>query len=76
MTPLFYYTCYYTESMFAFVDYQLKQIAMQVNSYIKNTHVFLKKLRDFPDFPENSIICTVDVVGLYPSIRNEEGLSL
>ena len=35
---------------------------------------FLKKFRDFPDVPEESIICIIDVVGLYPSIANEEGL--
>ena len=45
-------------------------------SYIKSTNVFLKKLRDFGDLPENSIICTIDVVGLCPSIPYEEGLRL
>ena len=60
--------------MFAFVDSQLKQIAMRVKSYLKNTYDFLKKLRDFPDLPENSIICAIDVVGVYPIIPNEEGL--
>ena len=46
---------------------------MQVESYIKDTNDFLKKLRDLPDLPDDSIICT-EVVGLYPSIPNEEGL--
>ena len=40
----------------------------------KNPGHFLKKLRDLPDFPEKSIICPIDVVGLYPSILYEEGL--
>ena len=44
---------------------------MQVKSYIKDTNDFLKKLRDLPDLPEESVICTIDVVGLYPSIPNE-----
>ena len=60
--------------MFAFVHYQLKQIAMRVKSYLKNTYDFFKKFRDFPDLPENSIICAIDVVGVYPIIPNEEGL--
>ena len=47
---------------------------MQVKSHIKDTNNFLKKLRDLPYLPEDSIICTIDVVGLYPSIPNEEGL--
>ena len=66
---------FYPENISAFLDHQLKPIAMQVKSYIKDTNDFLKKLRDLPDLPEDSIICTIDVVGLYPSIPNEEGLS-
>ena len=47
---------------------------MQVKSYIKDTQDFLKKLRDPPCLPEESIICATDVVGLYLSIPNVEGL--
>ena len=47
---------------------------MQVKSYIKDTNDFLKKLRDLPDLPEESINYPIDVVGLFPSIPNEEGL--
>ena len=47
---------------------------MQVKSYIKDTKDFLKNLRDLPDLPEESINCPTDVVGLFPSISNEEGL--
>ena len=65
---------FYTENISAFLDHQRKPIAMQVKSYIKDTNDFLKKLRDLPDLPQDSIICTIDVVGLYPSIPNEEGL--
>ena len=46
---------------------------MQVKSNIKDTNAFLKKLRDLSDLPEDSIIYA-DVVDLYPSIPNEEGL--
>ena len=49
---------------------------MQVKPYIKDTNDFVKKLRDLPDLPEESIICTIDVVSLYPSIPNEEGLRI
>ena len=66
---------FFIENISAFPDHQLKPITMQVNSYITDTNDFLKKLRDLPDLPEDSIICTIDVVGLYPSIPNEEGLS-
>ena len=65
---------FYTENVSAFLDHQLKLIAMQVKSYVKDTNDFLKKLRDLPDLPEESIICTIGVVGLYPNIPSEEGL--
>ena len=64
----------YTENISAFLDHQLKSVAMEVKSYIKDTNDFLKKLRDLPDLPQDSIICTIDVVGLYLSIPKKEGL--
>ena len=36
---------FYTENISAFLDHQLKPIAMQVKSYIKDTNDFLKKPR-------------------------------
>ena len=45
-----------------------------MNSYIKDTNDFLRKLRNLPPLQENTILCTVDVVGLYPSIPHDEGL--
>ena len=44
--------------------------------YIKNTNVFFNKLRSLPKLIGNIILCTVDVIGLYPNIPHEEGLSL
>ena len=61
---------FYTENISAFLDHNLQLIAMQVKSYVKDTNDFLKKLRDLRDLPEESIICTTDVEGLYPSIPN------
>ena len=64
---------FYTENISAFLDHQLKPIAMQVKSCIKHTNDFLKKLRDLPDLPQDSIICTIDVVGLYPASLMKKG---
>ena len=55
---------FYTENVFFLLDLQLKSIPMQVQSYMKDVTIFLKKLRDLPDLLEESIICAVDVVGL------------
>ena len=34
----------------------------------------MKKLRSLPNLPNDIILCTVDVVGLYPNIPHDEGL--
>ena len=62
---------YYTENISSF----LKPLAREVKSYMKDTNDFLKKLRSLPNLPDNIILCIVDVVGLYPNIPNDEGLS-
>ena len=50
-------------------------MAQTVKSYVKDTNDFLHKLRFLPKLPDNIILCTVDVVRLYPNISHEEGLS-
>ena len=47
---------------------------MKAKSYIKDTNDFLKKLKNHSDLLEESIICTIDIEVLYPSVPNEEGL--
>ena len=43
-------------------------------SYIKDTEDFLKKVQNMGKTPEDSILVTADVVGLYPSIPHNAGL--
>ena len=52
----------------------MQPLAKKVRSYIKDTNHFLKKIMDLDGLPDGAILCTVDVVGLYPSIPHEEGL--
>ena len=66
---------YYTENISSFLDFHLQPLAREVKSYIKDTNDFLKKLRSLPNLPDDIILCTADVVGLYPNIPHEEGLS-
>ena len=66
---------YYTENISEFLDFYLQPLAQAVKSYLKDTNDFLNKLRFLPKLPDNIILCTVDVVGLYPNISHEEGLS-
>ena len=53
-----------TKKFSSFVDHHLKPIVPTINSYIKNIDTL----------PEGAILCTVDVVGLYPHIPHDEGI--
>ena len=45
-----------------------------MKSYIQNKNDLLKKIANLPRLPDNLILCTIEVVGLYPNIHHEEGL--
>ena len=66
---------YYTENISSFLDFHLQSLARKVKSDIKDTNDFLKKLHSLPNLPDDIILYTVDVVGLYPNIPHEEDLS-
>ena len=53
----------------------MQPLAQAVKSFIKHTNDFLNKLRSLPKLLDDIILCTVDVVALYPNIPHEEGLS-
>ena len=57
-----------------FLDFHLKPLAKQVKSFVKDTNDFLKKLSALCDLSNDFLLCTVDVVGLYPSIPHKDGL--
>ena len=37
--------------------------------------IFRKRLGSLPNLPDDIILCTVDVAGVYPNIPHDEGLS-
>ena len=43
-------------------------------SYIKDSNDFIKKAKNLKDIPQDALLVTADVVGLYPSIPHEAGL--
>lgn len=63
-----------TEKISAFVDQNVRPLVPEINSYIKDTNDFLHKLGQIGELPEGAILCTIDVVGLYPHIPHNEGL--
>ena len=57
-----------TEKVSEFLDHHLGW------SYIKDTKDFLKKIQNMRKIPQDSILVTADVVGLYASIPHNSGL--
>ena len=63
-----------TEKVSEFLDNQLKPVMREGMSYIKDSNDFMHKIRDLKDIPNDALLVTADVVGLYPSIPHEAGL--
>ena len=57
-----------------FLDSHLKTILQVSWSYIKDPAESINKTDQIGDIPENPILVTADIVGLYPSIPNKAGL--
>ena len=66
---------FYNENISSFLDFHLQPLAQKVKSYIKDTNHFLKKIKGLGQLPGGTILCTIDVVGLYPNIPHNEGLA-
>ena len=64
-----------TKRISEFLDFHIQPFVSQlVPSVIKDTTDFLKKLHNLGFIPNIAILCTIDVVGLYPHIPHSEGL--
>ena len=64
-----------TEKASDVLDYHLKTITQTGKSYIKESGDFINKIKNLQNIPEDAILVTADVVGLYPSIPHEAGLN-
>ena len=63
-----------TEKASEFLDNQLKEVMQNGWSYIKESNNFIKKIKHLKNIPDNAILVTANVAGLYPSIPREAGL--
>ena len=63
-----------TEKASELLDYHLKQVIQSSWPYIKDLGDFLRKIKQIANLPENSLLVTAEVEGLYPSIPYELGL--
>ena len=66
---------FYTKNISSLLDFHLQPLAQKVKSYIKDTNHFLKKIKELGQLPEGAILCTINVVGLFPNIPHDEGLA-
>ena len=60
-----------TEKVSEILDSHLKGIMQESWSYIKDSNDFIRKTKDIP---QDALLVTADVVGLYPSTLHEAGL--
>ena len=64
-----------TERASEFLDSHLKPIMQGGKSYIRDSLDFINKSKTLGTIPDNAILVTADVVGLYPSIPHQDGLN-
>ena len=57
------------------VDHHLKKVIQKGWSYMKDFGYFIKKISNLHSIPENAILLTADMVGLYPSTPHHVGLT-
>ena len=72
--PVIYNCGTATEKISEFLDFHVQPLVGPVDSIIKDSTDFLKKLESLGHIPSTAILCTIDVVGLYPHIPHGEGL--
>ena len=56
------------------MNYQLKPIIHSAKSYVRDPSDSLKKLKELGWVPQNDLLVTGDLLGLYPSIPHLDGL--
>ena len=66
---------YYSENIFLFLEYRLQPLTQKVKWYIKDTNHFISKLKSLIKLQQGAILCTIDVVGLYPNTPHSESLT-
>ena len=57
-----------TEKVSEFLDSELKSVMQEGWSCIKDSSDFIKKFKNIDHIPQDALMITADVVGLYPSI--------
>ena len=56
-----------TEKVSEFLDFHLKPIMRNGNSYIRDSSHFIERMKNIRLIPDNAMLVTADMEGLYPS---------
>ena len=56
------------------LNFHLKPVIQSGRSYVKDSGDFLKKIKKLGSLPENAILVTENVAGVYPSTSHKAGL--
>ena len=65
-----------TENISAFLDFHLKPLVTKVSHILEDTRDFLSRITEIKDLPEDALLVSFDVVGLYPHIPHEKGIEI
>ena len=65
-----------TENKSAFLDFHLKNIVSTTPHILEDTRDFLQRLNQIGDIPENALLVSFDVVGLYPHKPHDQGVKI
>ena len=66
-----------TENIGAYVEYHIKDIANKHTSYLQDTPDFLRTINQINKgnkLPKNAILATIDAIGAYTNIPQEDGI--
>ena len=63
-----------TEHVSEIVDCLIKPLLPHVTSYLRDTKDFVSKIREVDTYPNDTILASLDVIGLYPSIPHDDGI--
>ena len=65
-----------TNQLSAYINLLLKPIVDSCTQILKNSTQFINEIENIDSVPENSILVTVDIVSLYPSIPIEDSINV
>ena len=63
-----------TENISVYFDYHLKSLVLNIPHILEDTRDFLCGINEIDNIPDDAIVVSFDVVGLYPNIAHEEGI--